>query len=203
MMKDGADRKDTADNTANTAAVKGRRFGVGGEGTAAGVQIEWVTPPPGLHLGISSPTGGASPVSTRELDASLRAVAGRTQGKVIALVELTGELDAATAPRLADLLARAQGAGIDAVVLEVSGLEFIDTAGLAVVVAAHRRARTGDAAAPAFASPSRVVRRAVEMTRLDRLLILSDTPTEAAVTLLRLFESPASSTRPDWYASPT
>jgi len=200
MMKDGADRKDTADHT---AAMKGRRSGVGSEGTTTGAQIEWVTPPPGLHLAISSPTGGAIPVSTRGLDASLRAVAGQTQGKVIALVELTGELDAATAPRLADLLARAQGAGIDAVVLEVSGLEFIDTAGLAIVVAAHRRARTGDGAAPAFASPSRVVRRAVEMTRLDRLLILSDTPTEAAATLLRLFESPASSTRPDWYASPT
>jgi anti-sigma B factor antagonist len=200
MMKDGTDRKETADNT---AAVRSHRFGVEGEGTRTGVQIEWVTPPPGLHLGLSSPMASASPVSASQLDASLRAVAGHTQGKVIALVELSGELDAATAPRLADLLARAQGAGIDAVVLEVSGLEFIDTAGLAVIVAAHRRARAGDAAAPALASPSRVVRRAVEMTRLDRLLILSDTPTEAAATLLRFFESPASSTRPDWYASPT
>jgi anti-anti-sigma factor len=52
------------------------------------------------------------------------------------------ELDAATASRLAELLSRVVRRG-SRVVLDMSGVTFMDCAGLAEIVRAHRRAAEG------------------------------------------------------------
>jgi anti-anti-sigma factor len=52
-----------------------------------------------------------------------------------AVVALTGELDLATAPVLVEALERLAGD----VVLDCAGLDFVDSSGLSVIVADHRR----------------------------------------------------------------
>jgi anti-anti-sigma factor len=72
------------------------------------------------------------------------AVSGHFSAEVVEgsppTVALTGELDLATAPRLAQALERVPGD----VVLDCAELSFVDSSGLSVIVDAHRRrARAG------------------------------------------------------------
>ena len=55
------------------------------------------------------------------------------------VIELYGELDAASAPELELVLERAEGTDAEKVVLDLSGLEFIDSAGVSLLVGAARR----------------------------------------------------------------
>jgi anti-anti-sigma factor len=55
-------------------------------------------------------------------------------------IGLSGELDLATAPDVADELERVEATAVDIVVLDLSGLTFIDSTGIRLVLAAHRRA---------------------------------------------------------------
>ena len=54
-----------------------------------------------------------------------------------------GELDVASAPALRDRLDRAIGAGVDAIVLDLEHVTFIDSVSLAAVVAARSRLERG------------------------------------------------------------
>lgn len=56
-------------------------------------------------------------------------------------VSVTGELDLASAPALRDAVLREMGAGND-VVLDISGVSFIDSTGLAAVVTVANHAKT-------------------------------------------------------------
>ena len=71
------------------------------------------------------------------VDQRLRVEARSAQGRTI--LELHGELDLAAAPVLAEEIERAQ-ADAQIVVLDLQNLEFIDSAGLRVILAAHDRA---------------------------------------------------------------
>lgn len=81
------------------------------------------------------------------------------------VLDLSGELDAASAPalreRLAELATRADGP----VVIDLSGLVFIDSTGLSVLLNAKRRLRRHDRRF-AIACPPGHVRRILEVTRL-------------------------------------
>jgi anti-anti-sigma factor len=61
-------------------------------------------------------------------------------GRVV--VQLRGELDLATAPELEELIVERLDAG-QAVVLDLRELEFMDSSGLRVIIAAHARAGRG------------------------------------------------------------
>jgi anti-anti-sigma factor len=58
-----------------------------------------------------------------------------------AVVRLAGELDVTGAPRLREALMTAIEGGDRHVVVDCSGLEFLDSTGLGVLVAARTRAR--------------------------------------------------------------
>jgi len=58
-----------------------------------------------------------------------------------AVVHPAGELDIATVPALADVL-RSLEQPCDRIALDLSGLTFIDSQGLALMVSEHRRAAT-------------------------------------------------------------
>lgn len=60
----------------------------------------------------------------------------------VARVVATGELDMATAPVLKQQLELADGDGIQAMILDLRNLSFVDLAGLHVFVDAHRRAES-------------------------------------------------------------
>ena len=79
---------------------------------------------------------------------------------------VTGELDVAVAGRLQTRLEALADAG-EAVVLDLSGLTFIDSSGLNVIVTAHRRAQHDDWALTIDQHMSRQVERVVQLMGLD------------------------------------
>jgi anti-sigma B factor antagonist len=82
-----------------------------------------------------------------------------------------GELDMANAATLAAALERADQEGTTSVVVDMSRLEFIDSTGIAVLVAAHRRLNEdGTERLRLVRSESVGVRRVMAVTGLDEEL---------------------------------
>lgn len=59
------------------------------------------------------------------------------------VIEAFGELDLATAPELQLMIERAESTDAREIVLDLSGLEFIDSTGIAVLIEAARRSNSG------------------------------------------------------------
>ena len=79
---------------------------------------------------------------------------------------ISGELDVAVIDRLQQRLDSFARAG-ESVVLDLSGLSFIDSSGLNVIVTTFRRARTDGWELRIDPNVSRPVQRVVEMMGLD------------------------------------
>ena len=109
-----------------------------------------------------------------------------------ATVAVTGEMDLATAPQVRQaviqaiaegnrLTARGDDPGLEPgprVLLDLSGVDFIDSSGLGVVLGAVRRVRgTGGTIRLVVTEPQ--VRRAFELTGLDQVLSIAATVAEA------------------------
>lgn len=77
-----------------------------------------------------------------------------------AAVVVAGELDAETAPALAAALADADAR--DTLVVDLSGVEFIDSSGLRVLLETHHQ-RLADQRALILSKPSTVVERLLEV----------------------------------------
>jgi anti-sigma B factor antagonist len=94
------------------------------------------------------------------------------------VVRVGGELDIATTPRLREQLVAAIAERGANVVLDLSGVAFLDSTGLGVLVGVLKRARTlGGDLRLAGAQPA--VRRVFEITALDRTLPIADTVADA------------------------
>lgn len=89
------------------------------------------------------------------------------------VVEVTGELELATAPRLRQQVVSLVGGDCIRLVLDLTGVDFIDSIGLGVVVAALKRtrARGGDLRVVA---PHDRVRSLFTLTRLDEIIVVAD-----------------------------
>ena len=93
---------------------------------------------------------------------------------------LRGELDLATAPELEQLVNEHIDAGQE-VVVDLRGLEFMDSSGIRVLVAAHARAgRTGARLVVVRPAPGNAVAKIVEVSGLDGELNIVDDPAQAA-----------------------
>ena len=93
---------------------------------------------------------------------------------------LRGELDLATAPELEQLVNEHIDAGQE-VVVDLRGLEFMDSSGIRVLVAAHARAgRTGGRVIVVRPAPTSAVAKIVEVSGLDGELNIVDDPAQAA-----------------------
>ncbi|TIC87585.1 STAS domain-containing protein [Nocardioides sp. GY 10113] len=100
----------------------------------------------------------------------------------ITVVALSGELDLLSAGPARAALEGQLIAGIAGLVVDVSGLGFIDSAGLGVLVRTHKKARvlrTGFA----VACPEGTVRRLLRLTGLLRALQVHDTREDALAAL--------------------
>ena len=90
------------------------------------------------------------------------------------VLRLAGEVDVATAPRLRDRLVQLINEGPPRLVVDMSGLSFIDSMGLGALVSGLKRARAHDGDLR-LAGPSDHVAKVLEITRLDQAFVVGDT----------------------------
>jgi anti-sigma B factor antagonist len=84
----------------------------------------------------------------------------------VAVIEVGGELDAATAPRLAELLIPRLASTLRNVVLDLSAVTFLGVAGLSVLIHAHHQGRAHGCRLRLLTGPH-CVNRALHIAGLD------------------------------------
>jgi anti-sigma B factor antagonist len=95
------------------------------------------------------------------------------------VVVVSGDVDLGTAPDFEDELARAVEGGLDGgLVIDLSGVSFIDSTGLNALVRAFERQRLAGEGLALVSDDSRVTMM-LEVTRLDRVLRRYPTRAEA------------------------
>jgi anti-sigma B factor antagonist len=98
-----------------------------------------------------------------------------------ARLTVTGEVDSSSAPQVRTRLDGVLDAGARDVTIDLSGVSFLDSAGLCVLAAAHRRAVRSDVRLTVIAT-SRAVIRPMQITGLYNLLeVVEDEPDSGAL----------------------
>jgi anti-sigma B factor antagonist len=90
-----------------------------------------------------------------------------------AAIALRGEIDLATAPTLAACIDDALTHEPDVVELDMSGVEFLDSAGIRVLIGAHRRLGE-DPKRLVLKRPNAQLRRVLEVTGVDDCVTVVD-----------------------------
>jgi anti-sigma B factor antagonist len=98
----------------------------------------------------------------------------RQQGEYV-VMSVQGEIDLYTVPRLQRELARVLAARL---VVDLSGVDFCDSTGVNVLLAAHRQAKEagGDLE---LAAPRPAVRKILQVTGLEAVFTVTDNPAQA------------------------
>lgn len=97
------------------------------------------------------------------------------------VIALAGELDMANAKTFATQVEACEAEGAEAIVIDLRALEFVDSTGLALFVAAHRRLNDGaEQRLRIIPSPAPAVTRVLATTGLDAVLPLVDDSAPAA-----------------------
>jgi anti-sigma B factor antagonist len=84
-----------------------------------------------------------------------------------AVIRLSGELDMVSVENVRSIIEGAQAGQSDRLVFEVSGLEFMDSSGIALLISATRKVRSVE-----VRNPTAIVRRIIELTGLTDILIM-------------------------------
>jgi len=92
------------------------------------------------------------------------------------VVVARGELDFATRDELVELLESIEDIGTSRIVLDLRGLKFIDSSGLHVLIAAHKRALAGGWGFQVVSGPGRVWRTLTLSGLTTELHFLSRVP---------------------------
>lgn len=90
-----------------------------------------------------------------------------------AVITAAGEIDLYTAPRLQSELSRLPQSGYDRVVVDLSEVEFCDSTGMNVLLAAMKRLRERGGTLE-LAAPRSAVRRILQVTGLDTVFTVHD-----------------------------
>ena len=110
-------------------------------------------------------------------------------GNAIHQIRVSGEVDLATAPELKEALATATRNGARGVLVDLSHATFIDSTTLGVLMGAVKRLRPqGGELAIACNDPN--IRKIFEITLLDRIFNIYDTPQAAINHLKQLTAAP-------------
>jgi len=101
-------------------------------------------------------------------------VTSRAQGDHT-IMSVTGEIDLYTAPTLQSELMSALGPGSVKLIVDMSGVDFCDSTGINVLLAAHRQARErgGDLQ---LASPASATRKVLQVTGLETVFTVLEEP---------------------------
>ena len=110
-----------------------------------------------------------------ELSLATRTVADHT------VVEIGGEIDVYTAPRLRERLIEMVGAGERRVVVDLGRVEFLDSTGLGVLVGAHRRLRARDGSLTLVCPHERLL-KIFRITGLDSVFDIYDSVESATAS---------------------
>jgi anti-anti-sigma factor len=89
-----------------------------------------------------------------------------------AWLQVAGAVDLTTATKLSDALRAAEREQPRVIGLELSAIDFLDSSGIHLIVAADQRARMAGRRF-VIANPSRAVARVLEVTGLDRRIELA------------------------------
>lgn len=108
-----------------------------------------------------------------ELSLATREMAGHT------VVQVRGEVDIYTSSLLRERLVELAEAGARQVVVDLSGVDFLDSSGLGVLVGALKRLRTADGDLSLVCTSEKLL-KIFRITALDRVFALHDT-VEAAI----------------------
>ena len=100
----------------------------------------------------------------------------------VTVVSLVGELDVSTAPQLRQRLVGLAARGPHRLVIDLGGVDFLDSTGVGVLLGAVRRARTGDGRL-ALANAEPQVAKVFEVTRLIDILPLHESVDAATLAL--------------------
>ena len=94
-------------------------------------------------------------------------------------LELTGELDISSAPVLEEALGRIEAGQPSLLLVDLRGLDFMDSTGLRTLVSANQRARTQERRLAIVRGPEQVD-RIFSVTRLDERFEIVDDPAALA-----------------------
>lgn len=95
-----------------------------------------------------------------------------------AILAVSGEVDVATAPRLRERLIGLVGDGHHHVVVDLEGVDFLDSTGLGVLVGALKRVRTHDGELALVCTQPRVL-KVFEITGLTKVFPMHQSVDEA------------------------
>jgi anti-sigma B factor antagonist len=101
-------------------------------------------------------------------------VTTRSQGEHTVL-SVTGEIDLYTAPTLQSELMAALGAGKTRLIVDMSRVDFCDSTGINVLLAAHRHARERGGELQ-LASPGSATRKVLQVTGLESVFSVIEEP---------------------------
>ena len=100
----------------------------------------------------------------------------------VGVVRLTGEVDMYTAPQLKESMLGLIDGGAAKVVIDLSGVTFIDSTALGVLIGGVRRLHAAGGAM-ALVVATRPVGRVLSITGLDRVFAIRDTLEDAVAAL--------------------
>ncbi len=103
-------------------------------------------------------------------------VTTRSQGEHTVL-SVTGEIDLYTAPTLQSELMTALGSGPVSVIVDMAGVDFCDSTGINVLLAAHRHARERGGEL-LLARPGSATRRVLQVTGLESVFTVLEEPVQ-------------------------
>jgi anti-sigma B factor antagonist len=121
-----------------------------------------------------------------ELSLSTRTIADHT------VLEVGGEVDVYTAPRLRERLVELVEGGARSIVVDLGRVEFLDSTGLGVLIGALKRLRAAGGDLSLVCSQERLL-KTFRITALDRVFTLHDS-VEAATAAARPAPDAANST---------
>jgi anti-sigma B factor antagonist len=97
-----------------------------------------------------------------------------------AVLAVSGEVDVATVPRLREQLHALVAEGNQRIIVNLDGVDFLDSTGLGVLVGALKRVRSNDGDLFLVCTQPRI-RKVFEVTGLTKVFSLFDTVEDAAV----------------------